>query len=176
MQERKMFLEALEDNMKKVRDHDYLTGKYRGAAHSICNLNYKVPRFIPVFFHNISGYDTHLFIQTFDIDKANLKAIANSEENRVSFSKILRFEILDSETEDPVLDDIGKPIFKTTEIRFLDSFKFLSSFLEKLAKTLKLYQFKELSKHYPEKLYLVKGKLWFSYKYMDSLEIYDEES
>ena len=37
---------------KKVRDHCHYTGKYRGAAHSICNLRYKIPREIPVVFHN----------------------------------------------------------------------------------------------------------------------------
>ncbi|KAL4135983.1 hypothetical protein QTP88_007557 [Uroleucon formosanum] len=42
-------------NMRKVRNHDHLTGIYRGAAHSICNLNYQNPRFIPIVFHNLSG-------------------------------------------------------------------------------------------------------------------------
>ena len=41
----------------KVRDHCHYTGKYRGAAHNICNLRYKVPREIPVVFHNGSTYD-----------------------------------------------------------------------------------------------------------------------
>ncbi|VVC40977.1 Hypothetical protein CINCED_3A012511 [Cinara cedri] len=54
--------------------------------------------------------------------------------------------------------------------------KFLSSSLEKLANTLKPYQFKELSKHYPEKLDLVKGKLAYPYEYIDSPKKYDEES
>ena len=48
---------------KKVRDHCHFTGKYRGAAHSICNLRYKVPHEIPVQFYNGSGYDIHLIIK-----------------------------------------------------------------------------------------------------------------
>ncbi|VVC46419.1 Hypothetical protein CINCED_3A004146 [Cinara cedri] len=58
----------------------------------------------------------------------------------------------------------------------LKFFKFLSSSLEKLANTLKPNRFKELSKHYPEQLDLVKGKLEYPYVYMDSPEKYDEES
>ena len=47
----------------KVRDHCHFTGKYRGAANNECNLNYRKPKFTPVVFHNLSGYDSHLFIK-----------------------------------------------------------------------------------------------------------------
>ena len=40
---------------QKVRDHCHYTGKYRGAAHNICNLRYKIPKEIPVVFHNGSN-------------------------------------------------------------------------------------------------------------------------
>ena len=46
----------------KVRDHCHYTGKFRGAAHSICNLRYKTPKEIPVVFHNGSTYDYHFII------------------------------------------------------------------------------------------------------------------
>ena len=36
----------------KIRDHDHRTGKYRGAAHSKCNINYFANRYLPVVFHN----------------------------------------------------------------------------------------------------------------------------
>ena len=49
--------------MQKVRDHCHDTGKYRGAAHSICNLNYKIPREIPMVFHNGSTYDYHFIVK-----------------------------------------------------------------------------------------------------------------
>ena len=45
---------------KKVRDHCHFTGKYRGATHVKCNLQFKKPKFTPVIFHNLSGYDAHL--------------------------------------------------------------------------------------------------------------------
>ena len=47
---------------QKVRDHCHYTGKFRGAAHSICNLNYKVPQEIPVKIHNGSTNDYHFMI------------------------------------------------------------------------------------------------------------------
>ena len=49
--------------MHKVRDHCHYTGKYRGAAHSNCNLIYKIPKEIPVVFHNGSTYDYHFIIK-----------------------------------------------------------------------------------------------------------------
>ena len=49
-------------DVKKIRDHCHFTGKYRGAAHDICNLNYKAPNEIPVIFHNGSTYDCHFII------------------------------------------------------------------------------------------------------------------
>ena len=48
---------------QKVRDYCHYTGKYRGAAHSICNLRYKIPKKIPVVFHNGSTYDYHFIIK-----------------------------------------------------------------------------------------------------------------
>ena len=50
-------------NQYKVRDHCHYVGKYRGAAHNICNLRYKVPKEIPVVFHNGSTYDDHFIIR-----------------------------------------------------------------------------------------------------------------
>ena len=47
----------------KVRDHCHYTGKYRGAAHNICNLRYKIPKEIPIVFHNGSTYDYHFIIK-----------------------------------------------------------------------------------------------------------------
>ena len=47
----------------KLRDHCHYTGEYRGAAHSIYNLKYRVPRKIPIVFHNGCNYDYHFIIK-----------------------------------------------------------------------------------------------------------------
>ena len=49
--------------LHKVWDHCHYTGKFRGAAHNICNLRYKMPKEIPVVFHNGSTYDYHFIIK-----------------------------------------------------------------------------------------------------------------
>ena len=71
----------------KVRDHCHLSGKFRGAAHEICNLKYKVPKFFPVVFHNLSGYDSHLFIKTLENIEGDISCIPNNEENYIFFTK-----------------------------------------------------------------------------------------
>ena len=48
---------------RKVRDHCHYTGKFRGVAHNICNLRYKVPREIRAVFHKGSTYDYHPIIK-----------------------------------------------------------------------------------------------------------------
>ena len=48
---------------RKVRDYCHYTEKYRGAAHSICNLEYSVPNEIPRVFHNELKYDYHFIIK-----------------------------------------------------------------------------------------------------------------
>ena len=56
-------------NNYKVKDHDHLTGKFRGPAHNTCNLKFKEPNFIPVVFHNLSGYDAHLFVKQLGVSE-----------------------------------------------------------------------------------------------------------
>ena len=72
---------------KKVRDHCHYTGKFRRAAHSICNLRYKVPKKIPVIFHNDSTYDWHFIIkQLADKVKGQFKCLGENTEKYITFS------------------------------------------------------------------------------------------
>ena len=77
-----------EDN-PKVRDHCHYTGRYRGPAHTKCNLQYKIPSYIPIVFHNLSRYDAHLFIKELaasSTDGAKMGVIAKNKEDYISFS------------------------------------------------------------------------------------------
>ena len=49
--------------IRKVGDHCHITGKYRGPAHVICELNIrqKFCKCLPIAVHNLDNYDAHLF-------------------------------------------------------------------------------------------------------------------
>lgn len=70
----------------KVRDHDHHDGHYRGALHNSCNLKLQDGKFIPVFFHNLKGYDSHLFIRSFANLKERPDGISLNSEKFISFS------------------------------------------------------------------------------------------
>ena len=90
----------------KVRDHCHWTGKFRGAAHnSKCNLRLKEQTFIPVIFHNLKGYDSHIFIQAFHNLQEEPTCIPQNTEILISFS-------------------LKK--FGSSELRFLDSYAFMA--------------------------------------------------
>ena len=72
-------------NKKMVKDHCHYTGKLTGAAHSICNLRYKVPENIPILIHNTS-YDTHFIInQLAEEFKGELDCIRENMEKYITF-------------------------------------------------------------------------------------------
>ena len=55
----------------KVRDHCHTTGKYRGSAHSSCNINLGLTKKDSVIFRNLKGYDSHLIIE--EVGKCDVK-------------------------------------------------------------------------------------------------------
>ena len=72
-------------NLEPVRDHFYYTGEYWGPAQNSSNLKYIKPKFTPVLFQNLSGYDAHLFIKNLGKTQGNIKHIPNNEENSPQF-------------------------------------------------------------------------------------------
>ena len=75
------------EKYKKVRDHCHFTGRYRGCAHSICNLNYCSKHFkIPVFFHNMKKCDGHLIIQNAEqlSNKKKIDVIAQNSDKFIN--------------------------------------------------------------------------------------------
>ena len=71
----------------KARDHCPVSGKFRGAACSDCNLNFQQPTFIPVFFHNLRGFDSHLLMKGIGLFKnKRINVIPNNMEKYISFS------------------------------------------------------------------------------------------
>ena len=95
----------------KVRDHCHLTGKYRGSAHSKCNINVtqKQSNFVPFIFHNFSNYDCHMFF----------KKLVDKKKDKVDF------DIIPKTNEEYISVTYGC-------IRFIDSYRFLSSGLDSL--------------------------------------------
>ena len=72
---------------RKVRDHCHYTGKFRGAAHNSCNLRYKIPKEIPIVFHNGSTYDYHFIIRQLAKEfEGNFECIGENTEKYITFS------------------------------------------------------------------------------------------
>jgi len=105
---------ALEED--RVRDQSHLSGKFRGVAHNSCNINYKVPKFFPVYFHNLSEYDGHLLVNKLRNNTNEIiRCISNNEEQYISFSR----EVI----VDEVTNKQGKQVIVKRELRFIDSFR-----------------------------------------------------
>ena len=79
---------------QKVRDHCHYTGKYRGAAHDICNLRYEKSKKIPVVLHNGSTYDYHFTIKEFAEEfEGEFERLDEDTEKYITFSVPIEKEI-----------------------------------------------------------------------------------
>ena len=108
----------------KVRDHCHYTGKFRGAAHSSCNLRYKMPKEIPIEFHNGSTYDYHFIIKQLAKEfKGNFDSLGENTEKYITFSAPTKKE----------LENDKANIYK---LKFIDSFRFMSTSLSRLVDNL----------------------------------------
>ena len=105
---------------KKFRDHCHYTRKFRGAAHSICNLNYKVPQEISVKVHNGSKYDYDFIIKELaEQFKGEFECLGENTKKSISFSVPIKKE-----------HDNNKTI--TYKIKFVDTCRFMPSKLSGL--------------------------------------------
>ncbi|XP_071055058.1 uncharacterized protein [Onthophagus taurus] len=160
-------------NQNKVHDHCHITGRFRGAAHSTCNLNFKLPNFIPIFLHNFSGYDSHLFVKELaDIDsEGGIDVLPNNKEKYISFSK----NVLVDRVKKQHKDDFENVYMK---MRFVDSFRFMASSLDSLASNLVDDDFIHVKKFFirHEQFKLLTRKGIFPYQYIDSIDRLGETS
>ena len=129
------------EGLWKVRDHDHLTGKYRGPAHSKCNLSLRIDPYrtpIPVFFHNLKNYDTHHLISA--IGRTEEKTTTCTDNNG---EPIMHKDRDGKDTDKPVtvtdgrisgiVQNMEKLIsFSWGQFRYVDSYAFLSSSLDRL--------------------------------------------
>ena len=137
----------------RVRDHDHFSGKFRGPAHQNCNLNYKDTRVVPIVFHNLTGYDAHLFVTEIStLIEGSVSLLAQTKERYISFTKYMKQHKI--------------------SLRFIDSFRFLNSSLEKLASYLPEYPIihSVFSDYDDDKLKLLLRKGVYPYEYTTSLD------
>ena len=84
----------------KVRDHCHYTAKHRGAAHNICNLRYKIPKEIPIVFHNGSTYDYHFIIKELVTEfDGNFECLGENTEKYLTFSAPIKKKIRNKNIE-----------------------------------------------------------------------------
>ena len=152
-----------DDKDVKVRDHCHFTGRYRGAAHNSCNLKYRKPNFTPVVFHNLRGYDSHLFIKNLGFSEGNIDCIPNNEKKYISFTKNIQVGSYTSKK--------GEIKRVHHQVRFIDSFTFMPTSLDSLVNNLPKDAFNNVERCYAEdKLELLTRKGVYPYECMDTLE------
>ena len=111
----------------KVKDYCYYTGKYKGVAHSNCDLKYKVQKEIPIVFHNSSTYDYHFIVKELAKEfDGNFECLGENTEKYIKFSVPIKKEIRNKD----------KIIEITYKIKFIDSYRFMSTSLSKLVDNL----------------------------------------
>ena len=147
----------------RVRDHCHITGKYRGSAHQECNLQLIInPEKIkiPVIFHNLKGYDSHFIMQEIGAIVKN-----HTYKNKKGEEKQMNINAIPNNMEKYMAFMLGN------HLKFIDSFQFISSSLEKLVSNLPREAFKYTSQLYEgNECDLMVKKGVYPYDYMDSFD------
>ena len=122
----------------------------------------KKPKVLPVIFHNLQGYDAHLFIKQLARLEGKLDCIPSTEEKYISFSKTIKVG---------EYKDYSGSVFPINfEIRFLDSFKFLQTSLANLVSNLSLGDFINTKHVFKSNTELLTRKGVYPYDYVSSLD------
>ena len=169
------------DKNYKVAHHDHINGNFISTLCNNCNLDFQYKKFLPVYIHNLKGYDAHLFITSLnefgyipDDDKSsNITCIPNNEEKYISFSKNIKV--------DEYVNKDGKTVNVMFEIRFIDSVGFMATSLSKLVENLKdggktISQWREIFKNVSnefkndEQFLLMIQKGIYPYDYINTYE------
>ncbi len=136
------------DEIIKCRDHDHFSGKFRSALCNFCNLQKKNLLYIPLYCHNLSGFDSHLIVKAFQLDKSRFNSISRNEEKLITMQ-------------------IGN-------FKLIDTMSFMPESLENLTKFLKekggskFIQTKKLAQNKKSKLNLLLCKGIFPYEYISN--------
>ena len=156
---------------RKVRDHCHYTGKHRGAAHSNCDLQCKIPSYIPVIFHNLSGYDAHLFIRELNKHTDSMGVTPKNKEDYISFSIKVKVGMrIDKYREKRCPIEV--------DLRFIDNYRFMSSSLDSLVNNLNRgnHRFKGFDGYTHKQRSLLIRKGVYSYEYMNSWKKFEEKN
>ena len=133
------------------------------AVQLIINLSCRKPLILPVIFHNLQGYDAHLFIKKLAKVQGDFFSIPTTEEKYITFSKFIAVDQYYSKKREKVL-------FKKFEMRFIDSFKFLQTSLANLVSNLQPSDYKNLQKNIKTNCSLLARKGVYPYDYITSIE------
>ena len=120
-------------------------------AHNKCNLSCKVSKTIPIYFHNLSGYDAHIIVPELCKRYKNVNCIGKTKENYISF--------------DFKIDKI--------KLRFIDSYRLLPASLDELSSNLSLDKSKNIKDYFGESADIMKMKGIYPYEYMDSFSRFE---
>ena len=129
---------------------------------------HQIPSYTPVVFHDLSGYDAHLFIKELGKHSDSMEVIAKNKQDYISF--VIKVLV------DKYIDKNGEEKDKLIELQFIDSFKFMSSSLDSPTKNLvssgkQLFGFEDYSQSQYD---LLTRKGIYPYEYMSSWDRFEE--
>ena len=155
------------DKDVRVRDHYHIIGKFRGSAHQECNLRLRItPKSIkiPVVFHNLRDYESHLIMQQIGEIAKN-----HAYKNKKGEEQHLKINAIPNNMEKYIAFMLGN------HFNFIDSFQFMSSSLDKLVNNLPKKLFKYTSEEFTgDEVSLMSQKGVYPYDDMDSFDKFDQ--